>query len=697
MSRLSFSSSLGLLLASAIIIVGIQETAAQSSGACGTDTVFNPQNNQCVCAASQPLDSGRIYLGGLLDLNSYPWGPDIFKFTVQQINNNNFPILDRSKFPNNNAAVEYSLKDSKCSENVAVQEYWKLRQELGNRPPHGLIGARCSGASVSVARISGLEAVPHVSPASNSATLSSQEFPYFSRLVAPNDERGEVGALITLLRNFGWDRVTILATDTQYAKDLVEEFRKNWVGEQFDGNGEAWTGSVAYSDTIRTREDGPVDEDSVTQVLDGVPTDDPRQNSRIILLVAHNQHAYDILEEAHISGFQEDTIWVGPSAWVGREAPSGKTYNLPNNPGYMGVAPYRNRDEQYQSFLEAYNKWLEIPVEELPPFAAETVDAIVAMTRAISDTYPNTDGTAIVKALRSQDFSGVSGLVQFTPEGDRLNPKYSLLNAQVLRSDGEANWADVGTVDVAGDSVVLSSILCFAEVGCDPLETPTDSYPIPPTKLPIWAILLIVVLLLAFTFMTYKYYTSHMKKRNIKVELDAFRNSVVGMRAAERDHVPRISQEDSVEQALMPGSVAVVGNNLAVGAIWCWKETKSQMNQHDANNVVGDQAECWIKYDDNSNAMIEKAHQEGIDFECSPIPGYVINFRKMEQKKISTGFTRDVKRVAVQQSASIAAGVVQSERLMPKDLRGEPQMVLLEGDVVQISTQRDDGWAFGTK
>jgi hypothetical protein len=34
---------------------------------------------------------------------------------------------------------------------------------------------------------------------------------------------------------------------------------------------------------------------------------------------------------------------------------------------------------------------------------------------------------------------------------------------------------------------------------------------------------------------------------------------------------------------------------------------------------------------------------------------------------------------------------------LPSDLFGEPQMVLVTGDVIQISSQREDGWAFGTK
>ena len=34
---------------------------------------------------------------------------------------------------------------------------------------------------------------------------------------------------------------------------------------------------------------------------------------------------------------------------------------------------------------------------------------------------------------------------------------------------------------------------------------------------------------------------------------------------------------------------------------------------------------------------------------------------------------------------------------LPDDLSDEPQMVLVEGDVIQISKQRPDGWAFGSK
>lgn len=92
--------------------------------------------------------------------------------------------------------VEYQLENSRCDETQAVRSYWNIRtnhlRKQGKRPMHGIIGARCSGPSMSLARVSSLEEVPQLSPASNAARLSNKlEFPFFSRLMAPNNQNGE--------------------------------------------------------------------------------------------------------------------------------------------------------------------------------------------------------------------------------------------------------------------------------------------------------------------------------------------------------------------------------------------------------------------------------------------------------------------------------------------------------------------------
>lgn len=77
----------------------------------------------------------------------------------------------------------------------------------GSEPLHGVIGCRCSGASMAVARIAGLEHVPQISASSTSPKLSNtDDFPYFFRTVAPDGPAGTLGALIQLFREFDWVR-----------------------------------------------------------------------------------------------------------------------------------------------------------------------------------------------------------------------------------------------------------------------------------------------------------------------------------------------------------------------------------------------------------------------------------------------------------------------------------------------------------
>jgi hypothetical protein len=80
--------------------------------------------------------------------------------------------------------------------------------------------------------------------------------------------------------------------------------------------------------------------------------------------------------------------------------------------------------------------------------------------------------------------------------------------------------------------------------------------------------------------------------------------------------------------------------------IWCWKETQGQVSNHPASSIFGEPSNCWIKFDDAAIAKLEAAFQaQGPHGECSPLPGYTVNFDTMSQTKKSTGFQRDVQRV----------------------------------------------------
>jgi len=685
---------------------------------CGLDTLLDAYTNECVCAESiggsavideeqqqDDDDPNTIYLAGIFDTTSYSWGPDIFNLTVRLINEGWWDVLS----PGTGQKIIYTLDNANCDETTAVRAYWDVRTQNGNRPPHGLIGARCSGASIELARISGLEEVPHLSPTSNTARLSdAKEFPFFSRLVAPNNENGEVGALRAMLRSFGWVRITIISTDTQFSKDLVTEFRKHWLGDHIDDSGQ-WKGSIAYSDTIRIDDEGFVDSESIDQVLSNVPVSDPDTNSRIILLVAHSQHAFRILKQAVVTDFQRDTVWVGPSSWVGRTDATLNDFQwLPTVPGYLGLAPFSNRlDLSYQNFLNELQIFQQDQgsevLDELPPFAAETVDSIIAMAKALSSSPNRRDGPDVVNRLRSIKFQGVSGQVAFTRNGDRSNPQYTIFNAKGgAVDDMDISWTDVGSTGTKVGSVSLydDDTVCFAEVGCGLENVPDDTYPPLPNPLPRWVAVLISLLVLLLAAMAFKYWRSRRSKNNIKAELEAFQKSIVGMRAALCDYVPNLSpkKEDDVEEALtstnLVGAVAVDQERMIQ---WCWKETEQVMDKHINTEIYGDHSNCWIKYDKDANEKLEAAFREKRDVLL--MGAYKVDIKNMKQTKIATGFVRDISRMEefCDDDKEIDLEKVEISDKIPDELVGEPQMVLVEGDIIQISSQRKDGWAFGTK
>merc|ERR1719162_1161700 len=68
----------------------------------------------------------------------------------------------------------------------------------------------------------------------------------------------------------------------------------------------------------------------------------------------------------------------------------------------------------------------------------------------------------------------------------------------------------------------------------------------------------------------------------------------------------------------------------------------------------------------------------------------------MVQTKDATKFQREVKRVKVAMQNQ-AFNISSFLGACPITIAKEPQMILIPGDIVQISKKRDDGWAYGSK
>mmetsp|Transcript_18867 Transcript_18867/g.54625 ORF Transcript_18867/g.54625 Transcript_18867/m.54625 type:complete len:756 (-) Transcript_18867:811-3078(-) len=471
----------------------------------------------CPCDNNQSTDLSKVYVAGLFDTLNFDWGPELFHFIVDLINDHEDGWFD--DVLNDGTTLVAAVEDAGCDPQVALPAYWDLKTDWG-KPLHGVVGCRCSGATASVARVASLEDIPVVSPASSSARLSdTTEFPTFSRLVGPDNEKGQVGALVNMLRFMGWDRVTVLQTDTAYTKDLSTAFGNAWVGEHeanVETGSAAWTGEVAYSHPIGLNPDGTLDEDSARKALASVPTDEPRINSRVIVLLAHDQHAYPILKLAQETKFQPDTIWVGTDAWSGSTPPGGDTSWMPVIPGYIALEPYRNQNMVYEDFLWRLQESQEMQgrdvMQDLPNYAAETMhDSLVALAMALSAVSPDrrSNGTEVLSELRKLSFEGVSGPVSFTVEGDRADPRYSVVNWK------DGGWEVVGEASPTRAHVSVTNV-CWAGIACGLSVAPSEKYPVPPPKLPVWVYIIIPVSFIITIALGLRYWRSHKKKKLLK-------------------------------------------------------------------------------------------------------------------------------------------------------------------------------------
>lgn len=624
-------------------------TLAQNSFTSNSNTSVDSSNGSLV--ASQNQTQERIFIAGVFDTVVFDWGFEIFNLTVSLLNNRTDGFHD-DIFPDG-TLIEFDVVNDDCDDTKATQAYWSLRNgtsivdDSGSNEMHGVVGSRCSGASIAIARIAALEGIPQVSPVSTSARLSDDnEYPFFSRMVAPGNANGEVGALIALLRNFDWTRVAILNMDTQYAKDIAASFRDLWEGEELNGE-------VSYSNTINlVASTGLVDEASVRQVLDEAPTGDPTVNSRIVVLLAQEEHAFPILKVAKDMGFQEDTIWIGVS-WIGRDSPISTEW-LSGFPGYLGIAPYENRNSDARDYLERVQQAQlaqgRTPWTELPHYAiAYTVDAILALATALSQvpSSDRRDGIAVTQQLRNLTYDGISGHVAFTENGDRAAPQYSLWNYQ-MGPEGTYDWIDVGSVGSELGSVSLTNGICFAQVGCNIEErmVPKDRYPVPRVRVPAWVTVLLLLFVVALFAVGIKYWhqrASHKatveelqsKLSNLDDEVDAAvakRNRLILERGNMMDKPDTWSDSDKVLVEVLPSEdqywhvtnlLRETMNDAYVTKIWrvqnsaLWSYYSFHKHRLAINGIDNNEAAVWHGTSNLDPSVIYCDQQDGFMMQYS--------------------------------------------------------------------------------
>ncbi|KAL1498936.1 hypothetical protein AB1Y20_013457 [Prymnesium parvum] len=133
---------------------------------------------------------------------------------LREINNKSDGVADEL-LPN--TQLLFSYRDSKCDDTAGLTGALHLtREAFGGEGVSAIIGAGCSGASVSTAQVAGFSRVPVLSPSSTSHTLSDGEaYPYFLRVVPSDAHAAEVLAA-TLTQLWGYASVALVHSTDAY-------------------------------------------------------------------------------------------------------------------------------------------------------------------------------------------------------------------------------------------------------------------------------------------------------------------------------------------------------------------------------------------------------------------------------------------------------------------------------------------------
>ena len=452
--------------------------------------------------------TGHVYFAGIFDQETGGYAnfsKHHFDLTVQLINNKTDGFWD-DLLPD--TEIKSIRAHSGCSEHLGAPAYWSIRK--WGKPLHGVVGARCSGPSMAIARVAQLEHVPQISFSATSPKLSSTtDFPYFYRTVSPDGADGGVGATVQFMRHFGWERVTVLYSDKAWARDTASQFTTLWAGAHTDDPVNTWHGKVPFSHMITLDADGSLSQDSVQQAFAAIPVGDPTVNTRIIYLVVHAEDAWPIFKYAVESGFQADSVFVGPGSWGGESLPAHLSASLGDRtPGYFALVPFRNpaqENQQYLTRFQQYERERGMGISSsISKYGANAVDAVVTLAKALTGIphAQRRNGTLVRTRIEQTAFAGVSGNIQFDEHGDRMNPLFTVLNAYKA-STGQFEWRNVGSIGPQpGTSTIQNQLLCWAaqQQGCGN-SPPSDRYPVPPppptpeASFPAWILAPIIGLL----------------------------------------------------------------------------------------------------------------------------------------------------------------------------------------------------------
>ena len=316
------------------------------------------------------------------------------KLAMEEINKNG-GILGKQ--------VEYIVLDEKGDSTEAVTAYNKLVDE----GVVALIGDITSKPSLAVAEVAAQDNMPMITPTGTQFNIT-EAGPNVFRVCFTDPYQGVV------LANFAKNNLNAetVAVVVNNSNDYSDGVAKAFI-EQAEKLGLKVVAKEGYSDG---------DKDFRAQLTKILPT-----NPDVLVVPDYYEQVALITTQAREVGIK--ATFVGPDGWDGvAKTLDPSAYGAIENSYFTNHYSLQDQSEKVQNFLKAYK---EAYNEEPSAFSALSYDAAYIVKAAI-EKAGTTEKQAVVDALKSLDYSGVTGHLTFD---EKNNPVKAVTVLKIVNGE----------------------------------------------------------------------------------------------------------------------------------------------------------------------------------------------------------------------------------------------------------------------
>ncbi|XP_043564344.1 metabotropic glutamate receptor 7-like isoform X2 [Chiloscyllium plagiosum] len=240
----------------------------------------------------------------------------------------------------------------------------------------GVVGASSSSVSIMVAKILRLFKIPQISYASTAPELSdNSSYAFFSRVIPPDSYQTQ--AMVDIVKAFGWNYVSTLASEGSYGESGVEAFVQ--VSKE--------AGGICIAQSLKIPADPKrADFDKIIKSL----LDTPRV--RGVIIFANEDDIRQVLAAAKRANKAGHFIWIGSDSWGSKHSPVKQQGEMAE--GAVTILPKRASVDGFDTYFTSRtlennrrNVWFA-------EFWEENFDCQVTRTGSKKDTAKKCTGSA---------------------------------------------------------------------------------------------------------------------------------------------------------------------------------------------------------------------------------------------------------------------------------------------------------------